>query len=68
MNFIKAKEEVLTEYGITHDRLLSDGDGIKHFETSSNVWLLAKSDNRVTYWTEDALTTYIQFVLGEGVE
>jgi len=67
MNFIKCTAEVYLEYGIdiTGERKLSDGDVIKHFETSDPHWVIMKDDERVTFWTYDALTSYLEFVLGE---
>lgn len=54
MNFIKAKKEVLEEYGIeiTTELLLPDGEHVKHFETSDPIWLKMRSDNRVAYLTD----------------
>jgi hypothetical protein len=70
MNFIKALPQVLEEYGIqvTTERILSDGDVIAHFELQSPHWVVMKDDARITFWTNDALITYIEFVLGEGNE
>jgi hypothetical protein len=70
MNFIKCTKEVLAEY--TEDvetvRVLSDGDAIKHFELIDPVWMMAKDDERVQYWTEEGLQIYMEYVLGEGTE
>ena len=65
LNFVKGKPEVLQEYGITPSRILADGDGIEHFETSSPIWAQTKPDDRVVYWSDDALRAYIDLVIGE---
>ena len=65
LNFVKGKPEVLQEYGIEPSRILADGDGIAHFETSSPIWAQTKPDDRVIYWSDDALITYIDQVIGE---
>jgi hypothetical protein len=69
MNLIKCKPEVLEQdYHITigSNRILSDGDVIIHFETQDPLWTVMKDDKRITYWTIDALRSYIEFVIGDG--
>ena len=66
MNYVMATLETLTEYNITPTRVFNNGTGICHFELTNSVWLLCKDDTRVTYWTDEALIAYIDFVLGEG--
>lgn len=67
MNFIMTTTEVMQEYGIDTStvRVLNNGQGIKHFELSDPQWVTMKDDERVTFWTDEALVSYIEFVLGE---
>lgn len=67
MNFIMTTKEVMEEYGVdtSYVRTFSTGQSIKHFELSDPHWVTMKDDARVTFWAEDALTAYIEFVLGE---
>jgi len=67
MNWIMATSETLEKYSISTagQRQLSNDEFIIHFETSDPHWVVMKDDSRVTYWTHDALTTYLEFVEGE---
>ena len=65
LNFIKGKPIVLAEYGIIPSRILADGDGVIHFELSNPIWMMTKSDTRIQYWSDEALTEYIDKVIGE---
>ena len=67
MNFVKCTIAVMQEYGIDTStvRVLSDLDGIKHFELTDPLWCMMKDDQRIEFWTGDALVAYIDFVLGE---
>lgn len=63
MNWLKATKEVFAEYGITitTERQLSDKEYIRHFELSDPVAVLCHLDSRVTLFTHDAMTAYIEF-------
>lgn len=66
MNWIMAEEQALSDYGIviTSERKLSDGRYIKHFELIDPHWVTMKDDKRVTFWTSEALETYLEYVEG----
>lgn len=67
MNWIMASSTTLEEYQISTagQRQLSNGEFIVHFETSDPHWVTMKDDHRITYWTHDAILTYLEFVEGE---
>ena len=66
MNWIMANQITLEEYQISTagQRQLSNGEFIVHFETTDPHWVVMKDDARVTYWTHEALLSYLEFVEG----
>lgn len=63
-----ASNTTLEEYQISTvgQRQLSNGEFIIHFETSDPHWVVMKDDARVTYWTHEALLSYLEFVEGDN--
>ena len=70
MNFVKTTKETFEEYGvdITTERLLDDGEYIKHFELSSEIWLKMKDDVRVEFLTQSEVDVYTQLQNSEEVD
>ena len=62
-----ATQEVFNEYGITiiKERLMSNGQYIKHFELSSTMMVTSHLDSRVTMFTDEAMREYVRFVEGD---
>lgn len=67
MNFIKAPLELFERYGITPSRVLSDREGIQHFELTNPLWIQFKYEPTCTFWTDEALRAYIEWTEPEVI-